>query len=194
MAGAFGGTGGLRGDSIANILVPPDKKGTRFSASSLRGFHLLQKGIFPNGQIDRASGTQAININTETLVTFDTVVKDATADEAASDPDFSMASLSDERLYARVPGFYLAMASIPWEVDPTPGAARVRIKKDGTTFIAAGFAGESAIINRVSYVSTPIQMDRDSYIESWAFQEIDISLNIVTGDGGPMLALIWVGL
>ena len=192
MGGQFGG--GLRPDPLSNFPVPVYKRHSRFAATSLRGFYLLQKGIFPNGQIRRGSGTQAIDINTETLVTFTTVVKDATADEAGGDPDFSMASLSNERLYARVPGFYLAFAGVPWEIDPQSGAARVRIKKNGSTFIASGLAGESALINRVANAFTLIQMARDDYIEAWAYQEIDVSLNIVTGDGGPYLALTWVGL
>ena len=192
MGGQFGG--GLRPDPLSNFPVPVYKRHSRFAATSLRGFYLLQKGIFPNGQIKRGSGTQATTLSVETLVTFDTVVKDATADDAGNDPDFSMASLSNERLYARVPGFYLALASVPWEIDPNDGAARVRIKKNGSTFIASGLAGESAIINRVANAITPIQMARDDYIEAWAFQEIDLSLNIVTGDGGPYLALTWVGL
>ena len=192
MGGQFGG--GLRPDPLSNFPVPVYKRHSRFAATSLRGFYLLQKGIFPNGQIKRGSGTQAIDIATETLVTFDTVVKDATADEAGGDAGFSMASLGNERLYARVPGFYLAFAGVPWEIDPQSGAARVRIKKNGSTFIASGLAGESALINRVASAFTPIQMARDDYIEAWAFQEIDVSLNIVTGDGGPYLALTWVGL
>ena len=192
MGGQFGG--GLRPDPISNFPVPVYKRHSRFAATSLRGFYLLQKGIFPNGQIKRGSGTQPIIISTETLVTFDTVVKDATADEAGDDPDFSMASLGNERLYSRVPGFYLALASVPWEIDADVGAARVRIKKNGATFIASGLAGGSPLINRVANAITPIQMDKDDYIEAWAFQEIDASLNIVTGDGGPYLALTWVGL
>ncbi len=195
MGGVLGGGGGLRPDPLSNVPVPVYKTRSRFAATSLRGFYLLQQAIFPNGMIKRDSGTQAITFNVETLVTFDTVVKDATADEAPGEAEFAMASLGDERLYARIPGWYRAETFIPWAVDITQDELRVRIKKDGTTFIGRGVAGVTTVNTRGSYATVNVQMARDTYIEAWVFQFVEIGgLNIIANDGGPWLSLTWLGL
>ncbi len=185
--------GGLRLDPLSSVPQPSNKKSSRFAASSLRGFYLLSQGIFPNGMI-KATSTQAITIDTETLVNFDTVVKDSPADDAGGDADGSMASLSNQRLYVRHAGFYLASAFIPWETDVQVDERRVRLKKNGSTFIARGTGGVSVGTNVSSYAQVPHQFDKGDYIEAWVQQAVDLSLNIVVLDEGPWMALTWVGL
>ncbi len=189
--------GGLRADPLAVGDLESHKQPQRVSASTLRGFHILSEGIFPNGRI-KATSTQNITHLTDTKINFDTIVKDSPGDESGGDADGAMADLTNERLIARHAGWYIAAGLLPWNQGSGGDMRQARLRLNGTTFIASGHApvmGSGAFdANPTCFAWVTYQFDRDDYIELLGLHNNVSALATELVVDGPWLALTWVGL
>ena len=188
------GGSGLRVDPLDVRPALSDERRSRRSASALRGFSLLQQGVFPNGRIKATSNQAGLVFATEAKIVFDTTVKDSPADDTEGDPDGSMADLTNNRIYARHAGWYIVMASIPWEVESSGGYRRARVKKNGATVEGTDTRDPIAIFNTFNNLVVPLQLDKDDYIELFGTHGVVAGLDVIATGEAPYLALTWVGL
>ncbi len=137
--------GGMRPDPLFVPSRLSDTLPSRVSASYLRGFRLLPKGVFPVGKM-RRSDSQNILASTETQVAFDTRDHDTTYDDGQQQSGAEMCDLANDQLVIRFAGywegcFYGLLAG------GGAGSRRLaRIFKNTTTVIGSGggFVGPAA--------------------------------------------------
>ena len=180
----------MRLDPLRDKHPVSDQRRTRFTASYLRGFRLLKKGIFPTARL-HATSNQSIITATETGVLFDAVTWDRGGDDAESHADFLMAEVASNRLKIRIPGIYSVTATIRWAGNST-GTRELRVLVNGTIRLVDNRLPPDVLAGLHS-VTGLFELTVDDTIVLLVVQTSGGNLNLIgTDPNRPSLAAVWV--
>ena len=185
----------MRPDPLRDKHPVSDKRRTRFSASSLRGFRLLRQGIFPACRLE-STADQTITTATVTKVAFNQARYDSPGDEGGGDAGAKMADLTNNDIIIRQSGLYIVSAGIYFATNTT-GRRALLVQSGSTTII---YDERNPIT--ASAVQTPVQasaaivLARGDLIRANAFHTrgSDLDIEEVSGGSFPYLSVAWVAL
>ncbi len=181
----------MRPDPLRDGHPVSDKRKTRFTASYLRGFRLLPKGIFPTARL-HSTANESILDNTVTIKAFNAVTWDRVSDEGATHADFRMAVTATDRLIIRIPGIYQVSIGATWASDST-GYRKIGIKVNGN-LSAAVLQDAVATAVTMQGLTDPMELKSDDYLELEVLQTSGGALNVIgVVTFRPFLAAVWVG-
>ena len=149
--------------------VPPGTIGTAQLAGSI-----------PTVRVTRTAA-QSIPDSVETPIAFDAEQYDSAAmhDDATD----------NTRVIAPVTGVYAVTVQIDWASNANPGR-ELSLRRNGGPFVA--FTRTEGDTEQ-QQVSTQVRLQAGDYIEAWAFQESNVSLNVeTTSEYSPVLSMTWL--
>lgn len=182
----------MRPDPLRDKHPVSPKRYTRQSASFLRSFRLLKKGIFPTARLHRTTN-QSIPNNTSTIVAFDAVTWDRVSDEAEGHADWLMAETANDRLKIRIPGIYVINATVIWDINSTGRRALVIRLNGSNRWAASQPADPSSTTDQT--ITTIYELAKDDLIELACLQSSGGALNLTSvSPYSPSLSAVWGAL
>ena len=181
----------MRPDPLRDHRPVSGKRRTRFTASSLRGFQLLRKGIFPSARMI-ATSAQTIPSAVAAKLLFDTSVVDRGADDGGDHADAKIVDLTNNRLIIRHAGIYTVTMTVIWPSNAT-GHRILRLYKNGSQ-IDLDTRNAVSGTNSVGRLVTMQSFVVDDYLEAFVTQTSGDDLDSLAAASAPSLTCVWVGL